>query len=69
MHLGAIDATALLEDHHQALAFFPRGLDVFGNIPERQANQSCLCRPSSPTSADQAWTERPQGRPLQLSLV
>jgi hypothetical protein len=36
MHLGAIDATALLEDHHQALAFIPRRLDVFGNIPERQ---------------------------------
>jgi hypothetical protein len=36
MHLGAIDATALLEDHHQALAFIASPLDVFGNIPERQ---------------------------------
>jgi hypothetical protein len=36
MHLGAVDATALLEDHHQPLAFFAGGLDVLGNIAEGQ---------------------------------
>jgi hypothetical protein len=36
MHLRAVDAAALLEDHHQPLAFFAGGLDVFGNIAEGQ---------------------------------
>jgi hypothetical protein len=42
MHLRAVDATALLEDHHQPLAFFPRGLDVLRNIPERQGEPVLL---------------------------